>query len=74
MNRQFGLPMFFFTFTSTKRIWDPLIKVLHTIHALRLNLLNKIEDLQSIHIIELIQIDLVTCARYYDHKTFKRFE
>jgi hypothetical protein len=68
---QFGLQMFFVTFTFVKRLWDPFIKVLHTIHALRLNFLNKIENLQSIHIVKLIRIDLVTCTRYYDHKKFK---
>jgi len=53
---------------STKRLWDPLIKALHTLHALKLNFLNKI-DLQPIHITKLIRIDLVTCAKYYDHRT-----
>jgi len=33
------------TFTSTKRLWDPFIKTLHTLHALKLNISNKIEDL-----------------------------
>ncbi len=44
MIRQLGLPTFFVTFTYTKRLWDPFIKALHTIHASRLNLPNKIED------------------------------
>jgi hypothetical protein len=66
---QFGLPTFFVTFTYVERLWDPLIRALHTLHASRLNLLNKIKDLQFIHIAKLIQIWLVTFARYYDHKT-----
>jgi hypothetical protein len=44
MIRQLGLPTFFVTFTYTKRLWDPFIKALHTVHALRLNLPNQIED------------------------------
>jgi len=67
---QLALPMFFVNLKSTKRWWDPFIKVLHTLHASKLNLSNNIEDLQFVHIVKLIQIDLVTCARYYDHKTF----
>jgi hypothetical protein len=46
------------------------IKALHTLHALRLNLSSKIKDLQSFHIAKLIQNDLVTCAKYYDHTTY----
>ncbi len=64
MIKQLGHLTFFITFTSTKRLCDPLIKVLHTLHVLKLNLPNKIEDLQFIHITKLIQSDLVTCARY----------
>jgi hypothetical protein len=54
MIRQFNPSTFFLTFTFAKRLWDPLIKYLHTLHALRLNLLNKIKDFQSIHIAKLI--------------------
>jgi hypothetical protein len=46
--------MFFVTFTFPIKLWDSFIKILHTIHVSRLNLLNKIEDLQYIHIVELI--------------------
>ncbi len=70
MIRQFGLPMFFITFTSTKRLWDPFIKILHTLDASKLNLPNKIENVQSVHIVELIWINPITCAIYYDHRTF----
>jgi hypothetical protein len=56
MIRQLGLPTFFVTFTYTKRLWDPFIRVLHIVHASRLNLPNKIKDLQSFHIIELIHV------------------
>jgi len=50
MRRQIGPPTFFVTFTFAKRLWDTLIKALHTLHAKKLNLPNKIEDLQSINI------------------------
>jgi hypothetical protein len=64
-----ALQTFFITFTFAKRLWDPFIKALHTLHAKNLNLLNKIENLQSIHITKLICNDPMTCARYYDYKT-----
>jgi hypothetical protein len=44
MIQQLGPPTFFVTFTFTKRLWDPLIKALHTLHASRLNFPNKIKD------------------------------
>ncbi len=67
---QLGLPTFFATFTFSKGLWDPFIKILHTLHAWRLNdLPNKMEDFWSIHITKLIQIDPITCARYYNHRT-----
>ncbi len=50
MRRQIGPPTFFVTFTFAKRLWDTLIKALHTLHEKKLNLPNKIEDLQSINI------------------------
>ncbi len=42
---------------------------MHTLCAKKLNLLNEIENLQSIHITKLKCNDPITCARYYDHKT-----
>jgi hypothetical protein len=42
---QLGPLMFFVTFTYVERLWDPLIKALHTLHASRLNLPNKIKYL-----------------------------
>jgi hypothetical protein len=45
MIQQLGLPTIFVTFTFAKKLWDLLIKTLHTLHASRLNLPNKIEDL-----------------------------
>jgi hypothetical protein len=45
MTRQLNLPTFFVTFTYVERLWGPLIKSLHTLHASRLNFLNKIKDL-----------------------------
>jgi hypothetical protein len=69
MIQQLGLPMFFVTFTSTERLWNTFIKTLHTLYASRLNLLDKIGNLQFVHITKLLRIDPVTCVRYYDHKT-----
>jgi hypothetical protein len=64
MIKQLGPITFFITFISIERLCDPFIKVLHTLHVLRLNLPNKIKDLQLFHITKLIQSDPVTCARY----------
>ncbi len=69
MIRQLSPPTFFIIFTSTKRLWDPFTKALHTLHVSKLNLPNKIKNLQFFHITKLIWIDHVTCVRYYDHKT-----
>jgi hypothetical protein len=63
MIKQLGPPTFFVIFTFVERLWDLLTRALHTLHASKLNLPNKIEDLQSFHITKLIQINLVTCAR-----------
>jgi hypothetical protein len=52
MIKQLGLPTFFVIFTFVERLWDLFIKALHTLYVSRLNLSNKIEDLQSFHIIE----------------------
>jgi hypothetical protein len=60
---------FFATFTFTKRLWDLFVNILQTLYATRLNFQNKIEFFKSIHITKHIQINLITCARYYDHKT-----
>jgi hypothetical protein len=38
-------PTIFVTFTSIKRLWDPFIKALHTLHTKKLNLPNKINNL-----------------------------
>ncbi len=51
MIQQLGPPTFFATFTFAERLWDPLIKTLHTLHASKLNLPNKIKDFQSNHIV-----------------------
>jgi hypothetical protein len=42
MVRQLGLPTIFVTFTFVERLWDPLIKILDTLHASTLNFSNKI--------------------------------
>jgi hypothetical protein len=44
------------------------MKALHTLHVSTLNFPNKIENLQSINIAKLTQIDPITCVKYYDHK------
>jgi hypothetical protein len=67
---QLGPQTFFVTCTYVKRLWDLFIKVLHTLHALKLNFLNKIWELQFVCIPKLIRIDFITCIKYYDHKTF----
>jgi hypothetical protein len=69
MIKQLGPPTFFVTFTYIKRLWDPFIKALHTLHASKLNFPNKIKDLQSLHIVKLIWSDPIICVRYYNHKT-----
>jgi hypothetical protein len=53
MIQQLGLTTFFVTFTFIDRLWDPLINTLHTLHASKLNLSNKIKDLQFVHIAKL---------------------
>jgi hypothetical protein len=47
MSTHFIAPYFMLslTFTSTERLWDPFIKDLHTLHASKLNISNKIENL-----------------------------
>jgi hypothetical protein len=61
MIRQLGPPTFFVTFTYAKKLWNPLIKSLHTLHVSRLNLPNKIKDIQFVHIAESIRIDPIMC-------------
>ncbi len=61
---QFSPPTFFITYMSVERLWGFFIKVLHTLYASRLNFPYIIEDLQFVHIIDLIWIDLVTCIKY----------
>jgi len=54
MVHQLGLPTFVVISTSIERLWDFFIKNLHTLHALKLNLPNKIKNLQLVHITKLI--------------------
>jgi len=42
MIKQLGPPTSFVTFVYAERLWDLLIKTLHTLHALKLNFPNKI--------------------------------
>ncbi len=42
MIRQLHLSTLFVTFTLVERLWDPFMKALHTLHASRLNIPNKI--------------------------------
>ncbi len=64
MVHQLGLPKFIVISTSIERLWDFFIKNLHTLHASKVNLPNKIKNLQLVHITKLIRINLVTCTRY----------
>jgi hypothetical protein len=41
MIQQLNFPTFFVIFTFAKRFWDPLIKILHTLHASKLNFPSK---------------------------------
>jgi len=41
---QLGLSIVFVFFKFAKRLWVPLVKVLHTLHATTLNFVNKLED------------------------------
>jgi hypothetical protein len=59
MIQQLGPSTFFVTFTSTEILSDPFIKVLHTLHATRLNHPNKLKNLQSYHITKLVQTNLI---------------
>jgi hypothetical protein len=70
MIQQLGFLTSFITFNFAKTLWDHFIKALHTFHARKLNIPNKLKNLQSIHIVGLLWIDHVICARYYEHKTY----
>jgi hypothetical protein len=61
---------FFVVFTFAERLWDLVIKALHALHSSKLNLSNKIKNLQLFHITELTLNDVMTCAKYYGYKTF----
>ncbi len=50
MIRQIGVPTFFVIITLAEKLWDLVIKALHTLHAEKLNLSNKIEYFQFIRI------------------------
>jgi hypothetical protein len=46
------------------------VKVLHTLHAPRLNFPNKIKiNFQDVHITKWIRTSLIKYVKYYDHKT-----
>jgi hypothetical protein len=51
---QLGLLTSFVTFNFAETLWDPFIKALHTLHARKLNISNKLKGLQFIHIVGLI--------------------
>jgi hypothetical protein len=71
MIKCFDPSTFFVTFTFLEKLWKPSIKALYTLHAKKLNLLNKIKHLQSIHITILKHTNQpITYARYYDYQTF----
>ena len=68
MIRQLGPPTFFIILTSAERLWTPLIEALYKLNATRLNLPD-FNSLESVHIVELIRSNPMTCALYYNHRT-----
>jgi hypothetical protein len=61
----------FLSFLHMLKDYDILsLKFYIHLQASRLNLPNKIKDLQSVHVIKLKQIDHITCVRYNNHRTF----
>jgi hypothetical protein len=69
MIRQLDPPTFLITFTFVKRLNEPIIKVLYTLHVKKLNLSNKMKHLEHVHIKKLIHVNPITCSKYYDHET-----
>jgi hypothetical protein len=70
MIRQLDSLTILITFTFVKRLGEPFIKASYTLHVKKLNLQNKMKHLEFVHIKKLIQIDPITCSKYYEHKTF----
>ena len=54
MIRQLGPPTFFVTLISIEKLWQPLIKALHSLHFKRLNLPENFDQLQSFRAAQLI--------------------
>jgi hypothetical protein len=68
MIRQLGPPTFFVTFTTFISNWPVLIKTLKELYDQYIGEKLGIKKKDSLSIKELIRNDLVTCARYYEHK------
>jgi hypothetical protein len=68
MIRQLDPLTFLITFTFVKRLGQPIVKALYTLHVKKLNLLNKMKHLEHVHIKKLIHINPITRSKYYDHK------
>jgi hypothetical protein len=62
--RQFGPPIFLSLLHLPKEY--EILSLKFYIHYM-LQIPNKRKDLHSVHIVKLIQINLITCARYNDH-------
>jgi hypothetical protein len=67
MIQQLGPPTFVVMFTSVKSKWFPLLKFLYDLNSKKLGLHTPFNKLKPKHVVDLIQCDPITCARYYDH-------
>ncbi|VEN42006.1 unnamed protein product, partial [Callosobruchus maculatus] len=74
MIRQLGTPTFFLTISSAEKLWPELMQGIHGIvHNRKLSMEEalKMSDNEKC---ELIKLDPVTCARYFDHRVRKLTE
>jgi hypothetical protein len=68
MIKELDFPTFLIIFTFVKRLSEPIIKTLYTLHVKKLNLQNKMKHIEFVHIKKLIHNNPITCSKYYDHK------
>jgi hypothetical protein len=67
MIRQLGPPTFFVTFTTGVNNWPELVQMLEDLYVgHNYNNVQISKDVERPKIYELVQMDPVTCARYYD--------
>jgi hypothetical protein len=64
---QLGSPTFFVTFISVESKLLNLLKCLYDLNSRKLRFNIPFDKLEPKHVIDLIQCDLITCARYYVH-------